>query len=85
MQVNYYAAAAAAAGTTAETVDAAGLTLGALKQHLVAAHPPLPGQPRLDDVLARSSFLLDGVAGRDDARSLGGVVALDVLPPFAGG
>ncbi|GGC78415.1 hypothetical protein GCM10011512_01240 [Tersicoccus solisilvae] len=85
MKVNYYAAAAAAAGTTAETVDADGLTLGALKAQLTAAHPPLPGQPRLEDVLARSSFLLDGMAGRDDARTLDGVSALDVLPPFAGG
>ncbi|MEH0111211.1 MoaD/ThiS family protein [Tersicoccus sp. MR15.9] len=85
MQVNYYAGAAAAAGTAAESVDAAGLTLGALKERLGAAHPAVPGQPVLDDVLARSSFLVDGVAVRDDARVLDGAGALDVLPPFAGG
>ncbi|OMH24782.1 hypothetical protein BKD30_07135 [Tersicoccus phoenicis] len=85
MRVNYYAGAAAAAGTTTETVDDDGLTLGVLKQRLAVAHPPRSGQPHLADVLERSSFLLDGVAGRDDARSLDGVSAVDVLPPFAGG
>ncbi|WP_198928438.1 MoaD/ThiS family protein [Tersicoccus sp. Bi-70] len=85
MQINYYAGAAAAAGTTAETVDTAGLTFGQLKQRLAAAHPAVPGQPVLHDVLTRSSFLLDGLAVRDDARVLDGAGALDVLPPFAGG
>ena len=85
VRVNLYAAAAAAAGTTATTVDTTVLTLADLKQRLIADHPALPGQPRLSDVLGRCSFLVDGVARRDDTQALDGVDAVDVLPPFAGG
>ncbi len=34
-------------------------------------------------VVASGSFLVDGIASRDDARPIGARV--DVLPPFAGG
>ncbi|OBB61947.1 molybdopterin synthase sulfur carrier subunit [Mycobacterium sp. 852013-51886_SCH5428379] len=36
-------------------------------------------------VLARCSYLCDGVAVRDQAMTLQNAQTLDVLPPFAGG
>lgn len=76
VEVRYFAAAAEAAGSESETLEAA--TVGALKAELIARH----GEP-MARVLASGSFLVDGVVSRDDARALGARV--DVLPPFAGG
>jgi molybdopterin synthase sulfur carrier subunit len=73
--VRYFAAAAEAAGREEETVEAS--TVGELRDILLANHP------RLEPVLAKGSFLVDGVVTRDPARALGSRV--DVLPPFSGG
>jgi molybdopterin converting factor small subunit len=75
IRVRYFAAAAEAAGREEEAVEAA--TVGELRDILLARHP------RLEPVLAKGSFLVDGVVTRDPARALGSRV--DVLPPFSGG
>jgi sulfur-carrier protein len=89
MLVRYFAAARAAAGTEAETVTVpAGraCTRQDVEALLVRAHPqPPPGQPPLAEVLARSSFLLDGIACPDPATPVPAGAVLDVLPPFSGG
>jgi sulfur-carrier protein len=78
--VRYYAGARAAAGVEQEKVEAAdGVTVGLLARSLADRHGP-----RLGQVLAAASFLLDEVtAGTDQPVPAGAV--LDVLPPFAGG
>jgi molybdopterin converting factor small subunit len=73
--VRYFAAAAEAAGREEERVTAA--TVGELRDTLLASYPAL------EPVLAKGSFLVDGVVTRDPARALGSRV--DVLPPFSGG
>jgi molybdopterin synthase sulfur carrier subunit len=81
VQIRYFAAAADAAGTRSETVDAATVdvaTVGELRALLLARY----GDP-MARVLRTGSFLVDGVVSRDDSRALGARV--DVLPPFAGG
>lgn len=75
--VRYFAAAAEAAGTATETVDAT--TAGELRAAMVAAHGA-----DLERVLTRCSLLADGVRLSDDAAPLTGAT-VDVLPPFAGG
>jgi molybdopterin synthase sulfur carrier subunit len=77
MQVRYFAAAKAALGRAADTVEAA--TIGELEAQLVA------GAPDAAAVLARCSYLVDGASTRDRATPLAGVARVDVLPPFAGG
>jgi len=73
--VRYFAAAAEAAGREEEHVAAA--TVGELRDQLLARYP------RLAAVLAKGSFLVDGVVTRDPARPIRERV--DVLPPFSGG
>jgi molybdopterin synthase sulfur carrier subunit len=73
--VRYFAAAAEAAGRDEERLTAS--TVGELHDTLLASHPALA------PVLAKGSFLVDGVVTRDPARTLGARV--DVLPPFSGG
>ena len=75
-EVRYFAAAAEAAGRESESLDAA--TVGELKALLVDRYGTLMAR-----VVASGSFLVDGIASRDDARPVGARV--DVLPPFAGG
>lgn len=77
-KVRYFAAAAEASGTNAETVDAD--TLGALRQALVAAHGP-----DFARVLERCSILVDGTHVDSPEAPLAGGSLVDVLPPFAGG
>ena len=78
--VRYFAAARAAAGTDAETMDVDGdIGVAGLTQLLSDR------RPRLATVLARCSFLRDGVAVRDLASALHAGQTIDVLPPFAGG
>lgn len=80
LEVRYFAAARAAAGTSTETVTAPpGATLSTLVALLGELHPPLAA------VLKRCSFLLDEVAVRDRERALRPGGTVDVLPPFAGG
>nr|WP_217423902.1 MoaD/ThiS family protein [Agromyces sp. Marseille-P2726] len=80
MLVRYFAAAAEAAGLEEESLatDAAGTTVGELKEFLVARYGHAMAR-----VVANGSFLVDGVVHRDSAAPLGAQV--DVLPPFAGG
>lgn len=88
MLVRYFAAARAAAGTEAETVPltAPTRTRREVEALLVARHrQPEPGRPPLAQVLARSSFLLDGVACPDPDTTVPDGAVLDVLPPFSGG
>ena len=75
-ELRYFAAAADAAGTRAETVEAA--TVGELRALLLERYGDAMAR-----VLKTGSFLVDGVVSRDDAKPLGARV--DVLPPFAGG
>lgn len=77
-QVRYFAAAAEAAGTGSESVEAA--TVGELRDRVVAAHGA-----DLQRVLARCALLVDGRRVDDDRTVLHGSEVVDVLPPFAGG
>jgi sulfur-carrier protein len=61
--VQYYAAAAAAAGITQEARDAT--TLAELIKDLGARHGA-----KLTGVLTASTFLIDGLATRDNASAL---------------
>lgn len=73
--VRYFAAAAEAAGRDEERLTAS--TVGELRNTLLASYPALA------PVLAKGSFLVDGVVTRDPTRTLG--TRVDVLPPFSGG
>jgi len=77
--VRYFAAAAEAAGAPEETLAVpAGADLAWLRAHLVTVH----GEA-MERAIRNGSFLVDGVAARDEAAGIGERV--DVLPPFAGG
>ncbi|WP_433499489.1 MoaD/ThiS family protein [Sphaerimonospora sp. CA-214678] len=77
--VRYWAAAKEAAGVEEESFSAG--TLGELITQIAR-------NPRIEQVLRRSSFLVDGApAGLRDPATIDlpqGVV-VEVLPPFAGG
>ena len=78
--VRYFAAARAAAGTETETIDLpSGTTVSELIDGLKTRDAGLA------KVLARCSYLCDGVAVRDNAMTLNDAQTIDVLPPFAGG
>lgn len=78
--VRYFAAAGAAAGSEGEQLTVpAGITVGGLVDELSGR------SPELARVLARCSYLCDGVAVRDTAQALRTGNTVDVLPPFAGG
>jgi molybdopterin converting factor small subunit len=78
--VRYFAAARAAAATEFDSVVVDhGTTIADLVGQLAGRN----GQ--LGKVLARCSFLCDGVAVRDSAATLQTGQTIDVLPPFAGG
>lgn len=80
VEVRLYAAARAAAGGVDSTRLSAP-TLVTLRDALTLAHGP-----RMAQVLASCSFLLDGVSVAHDTDALlDGVHTVDVLPPFAGG
>ncbi len=75
--VRYFAAAKAVLGVAEEAVDAGEIAdIAAL-----IARAPETARP----VLARCSFLVDGVSTTDVATPLAGARLVDVLPPFAGG
>ncbi len=80
LTVRYFAAARAAAGVESETV---GITAGTTIADLVGQLSERG--PRLASVLARCSFLCDGIAVRNRAEPLRSRQTVDVLPPFAGG
>ena len=78
--LRYWAAAKEAAGAAEETITAA-----TLAEALAAASGEAP---RLRAVLARSSFLIDGVPvgiRATDTVTLSDASVIEVLPPFAGG
>lgn len=75
MLVRYFAAAADAAGRDEETLTVG--TVGELSDALLARYPAMAA------VLAKGSFLVDGVVTRDPARTIASRV--DILPPFSGG
>jgi molybdopterin converting factor small subunit len=97
--LRYWAAAKEAAGTAQETVTASTLAevLAAARGRPGAPEPggtPADGNgdagqdPRLRAILARSSFLIDGVpvgSRAPEAIVLGDAAVIEVLPPFAGG
>ncbi|HEX2131275.1 MAG TPA: MoaD/ThiS family protein [Actinophytocola sp.] len=81
VRVRYFAGARAAAGTTEETVRlGAGATVRDLAAELGGRHGD-----ELTRVLTACSFLLDGVAVRDQGTVVPDGSGVDVLPPFAGG
>ncbi|MDO5617833.1 MoaD/ThiS family protein [Kocuria sp.] len=88
--VRYFAAAKAATGVVSERIDLehvdGGATRGGVENHLISLHPEAPtGERPLAEVLARSSFLLDGQSCPTPDTPIHGNATLDVLPPFAGG
>lgn len=76
--VRLFAGAAAEYGADATTVHAR--TLQELVDALTAG-----ASERAAQVIARSSFLVDGVARTDRGHELEDGARVDVLPPFAGG
>ncbi|MFA5711679.1 MoaD/ThiS family protein [Mycolicibacterium sp.] len=78
--LRYFAAAGAAAGTEQEVLE---FRPGTSVRDVVAALADR--DPELSRVLARCSYLCDGVAVRDLDTTLKSGQTLDVLPPFAGG
>ncbi|GAA1867877.1 MoaD/ThiS family protein [Pseudonocardia ailaonensis] len=81
VEVRFFAAAKAAAGTTAEVLELpAGTTVEGLAAELGERHGP-----ELAKVLPRCSYLLDEIAVRDTGTALPSSSTVDVLPPFAGG
>ncbi|MGW0159523.1 MoaD/ThiS family protein [Mycobacterium sp. NPDC003323] len=80
ISIRYFAAARAAAGIETETLRCpTGTTVHTLVERLSGRGPELA------KVLARCSFLVDGIAVRDKAVALETTQTVDVLPPFAGG
>ena len=79
--LNYWGGARAAAGTVSETVEAE--SVGAAVEAAAARR----SDPRFLRVVRASSLLVDGAAvhGADLDQALSGPVAVEVLPPFAGG
>ncbi|WP_372699989.1 MoaD/ThiS family protein [Arthrobacter sp. JSM 101049] len=90
MKVRFFAAAAAAAGTTEVEVSLSdiehdGGTLGSLLSHLPQVVPGGTSGPPLQRVVSRSSFLVNETGARDRNRRLSEQDTIDILPPFAGG
>ncbi len=81
--IRYWAAARAAAGVAEDTVHAA-----TLAEALAAVRRVRVDRPRLEAVMAISSFIVDGIpaGARDPAEVvLGQGSQVEVLPPYAGG
>ncbi|HYQ74352.1 MoaD/ThiS family protein [Cellulomonas sp.] len=76
--VRYFAAAAEAAGTATEQLDAG--TAGELRAALADRHGA-----ELERVLGRCALLHDGRRLDDPGSPLAAGGVVDVLPPFAGG
>lgn len=80
LTVRLFAAAKAAIGAAElPWPEPAPATVGDLAAALAAAHPPAAA------VLARCSYIVDGIATTDPATPLTGARLVDVLPPFTGG
>jgi molybdopterin synthase sulfur carrier subunit len=84
--VELFAAAAAALGRTADELDLPdGARLGDLVDALGAQAATTADPANAAAVLARCSYLVDGVATTDRDAPLTAGGAVDVLPPFSGG
>ena len=81
VRVRYFAGARGAVGLSEETVS---MPEGATVHDLVTELGTKHGE-KLTRVLTACSFLLDGVAVRDQSIALPNGSGVDVLPPFAGG
>jgi molybdopterin synthase sulfur carrier subunit len=84
--VRYWAAAKQAAGVAEEKVGAG--TLAEALAEVMTARGSTPAASALAAVLARSSFLVDGVpvgSRAPDSVPLTDAAVIEVLPPFAGG
>lgn len=79
--LNFWAGARAAAGTSAESVEAP--TVAAALALVVERH----ADARFTRVVRASSLLVDGVSTAGEAleRPLADPTTVEVLPPFAGG
>jgi molybdopterin synthase sulfur carrier subunit len=78
--VRYFGAARAAAAAESETLTVEqGTSVAELASRLAERNE------RLTAVLARCSYLCDGVAVRDATAQVRTGQTIDVLPPFAGG
>lgn len=78
--VRYFAAARAAAGAESETLE---LRTGVTVAELIGILEDRDAG--LARVLARCSYLRDGIAVRNLDTALTDAQTIDVLPPFAGG
>ncbi len=76
--LRYFAAAAEAAGTNSEHVDAG--DLATLRNLLIQAHGA-----DFERVLNRCAVLIDGVRADSPTTPIAPGSLIDVLPPFAGG
>ena len=74
--VRFFAGARAAAGTSAEAVDA-----GSVKELLDV----LGEREALARILPACTYLVDGLACHEPSTPLTGLSTVDILPPFAGG
>lgn len=86
--IRYWAAAKEAAGTPEESVSAVTLAEAIDTVLAIRSAGAQAGDSRLRDVLARSSFLVNGTrADKADAQAvtLSDGSLIEVLPPFAGG
>jgi sulfur-carrier protein len=84
--IQYWAAAKEAAGVATESVEAQ--TLAEALEVIVARRGHSAATERLRSVLARSSFLVDGLPAGKRVPSelvLPEAARIEVLPPFAGG
>ncbi|MBM7025114.1 MoaD/ThiS family protein [Clavibacter zhangzhiyongii] len=84
--VELFAAAAAALGRTTDQLDLPdGAVLGDLVDALGALAVTTDDPANAVAVLARCSYLVEGVATTDRDAPLTAGSAVDVLPPFSGG
>lgn len=87
MEIHYFAAARAAAGTAVENIDtpAPGTTLGELLEAVAKRHQDTTDSGLgLPEIFERCTFLVDG-ANSPLESVVAGASRIDVLPPFAGG
>ncbi|WP_018296775.1 MoaD/ThiS family protein [Corynebacterium lubricantis] len=85
MEIHYFAAARASAGTATETLGGDFSTLSDVLDAAIRQHAePVEGALPLAEVLDRCTYLLDGHRAERNAP-VGGAQRIDVLPPFAGG
>ncbi|WP_227497186.1 MoaD/ThiS family protein [Planctomonas psychrotolerans] len=95
VDVHYFAAARAARGRSAETIEAEdGASIATLLDAVLRDAVPresegngatTPDRGSLEEVFARCSFLVNAEAASGTDHSLAHGDRLDVLPPFAGG